>query len=383
MKPIFRSGMLAAGAASCALAAPLAHAQSSVTLYGIIDTGVEFVSHANAAGDHVVRMPAVTGELPSRWGLRGVEDLGGGYQAVFTLESGFNVRGGDLGQGGRLFGRQAFVGLKGGFGTIAFGRQYTMTYLALQGADIIGPDIYGLGSLDAYVPNGRADNAVSYLGTLHGVTLGATYSFGRDSAGTGNSPGQGTCAGQTPGNASECRDWSAMVKYDSAYFGAAVSYEEQRGGTGAAANFFDGVAPVAFTLSGGKDARLHASAYVQAAGAKIGAGWIGRHVSTGTPAAAGAHSDLFFLGASYAIKPDLIIDGEGYRIVNAAHDTRATMATLRGTYLLSKSTSLYAQSSYLWNSARARYAVSGGGAGTTPGAGMGQLGAMVGIKHLF
>ncbi|MDC6128884.1 porin, partial [Burkholderia gladioli] len=99
--------------------------------------------------------------------------------------------------------------------------------------------------------------------------------------------------------------------------------------------------------------------------------------------AAGAHSDLFFLGASYAVKPDFIVDGEGYRIVNAAHDTRATMATLRATYLLSKRTSVYAQSSYLWNSAHASYAVSGGGAGTTPGAGMGQLGAMVGVKHMF
>lgn len=292
MKTKTRNGLLAAGAC-CALAAPGAHAQSSVTLYGIIDTGVEFVSHANAAGDHVVRMPGVTGELPSRWGLRGSEDLGGGYQAVFTLESGFNVRGGDLGQGGRLFGRQAFVGLKSGFGTLAFGRQYTMTYLALQGADIIGPDIYGLGSFDAYVPNGRADNAVTYLGTYRGVTLGAAYSFGRDGAGTGNSPGQGTCAGQVPGDAVQCRNWSVMLKYDSAYFGAAASYEEQRGGTAAAANFFDGVAPVPFTSSGGKDARTHVSAYAQAAGAKIGAGWIGRRVSTGSPAAAGAHSDLF------------------------------------------------------------------------------------------
>lgn len=373
--------LLAAGA--CALAATGAHAQSSVTLYGIIDTGVEFVSHANAAGDHVVRMPGVTGELPSRWGLRGTEDLGGGYQAVFALESGFNVRGGDLGQGGRLFGRQAFVGLKSGFGTLAFGRQYTMTYLALQGADIIGPDIYGLGSFDAYVPNGRSDNAVTYVGTYRGVTLGAAYSFGRDGAGTGNSPGQGTCAGQVPGDATQCRNWSVMLKYDSAYFGAAASYEEQRGGTGAAANFFDGVAPVPFTSSGGKDARTHVSAYAQAAGAKIGAGWIGRRVSTGSPAAPGAHSDLFFVGASYAVKPDFIVDGEGYRIVNSAHDTRATMATLRATYLLTKRTAVYAQSSYLWNSAHARYAVSGGGPGTTPGEGMGQLGAMVGVRHMF
>ncbi|MDB5783684.1 porin, partial [Caballeronia mineralivorans] len=44
-----------------------AFAQSSVTLYGILDTGIEYVSHANAAGDHVVRMPGITGELPSRW----------------------------------------------------------------------------------------------------------------------------------------------------------------------------------------------------------------------------------------------------------------------------------------------------------------------------
>ncbi|WP_110421058.1 porin [Burkholderia vietnamiensis] len=373
--------LLAAGA--CALAASGAHAQSSVTLYGIIDTGVEFVSHANAAGDHVVRMPGVTGELPSRWGLRGTADLGGGYQAVFTLESGFNVRGGDPGQGGRLFGRQAFVGLKGGFGTRAFGRQYTMTYLALQGADIIGPDIYGLGSFDAYVPNGRADNAVTYVGTYRGVTLGAAYSFGRDGAGTGNSPGQGTCAGQVPGDAVQCRNWSVMLKYDSAYFGAAASYEEQRGGTGAGANFFDGVGPVPVTGSGGKDARTHVSAYAQAAGARLGAGWIGRRVSTGSPAAPGAHSDLFFVGASYAVKPAFIVDGEGYRIVTSAHDTRATMATLRATYLLSKRPAVYAQSSYLWNSAHARYAVSGGGAGTTPGAGMGQLGAMVGVRHMF
>ncbi|HYS63620.1 MAG TPA: porin, partial [Paraburkholderia sp.] len=50
-----------------ALASPAVFAQSSVTLYGIIDTGVEYVSHANANGDHVVRMPGVTGEVPSRW----------------------------------------------------------------------------------------------------------------------------------------------------------------------------------------------------------------------------------------------------------------------------------------------------------------------------
>ena len=104
-----RNGLL-----SCmlAFATSTAFAQSSVTLYGIIDTGVEYVSHANANGDSVIRMPGITGEYPSRWGLRGSEDLGGGYAAQFVLESGFNVRAGDLGQGGRLFGRQAWTGLE-------------------------------------------------------------------------------------------------------------------------------------------------------------------------------------------------------------------------------------------------------------------------------
>ncbi len=59
-------------------------AQGSVTLYGILDTGVEYVSQANSAGKGVVRMPAITGELPSRWGLRGSEDLGGGTVRIST-----------------------------------------------------------------------------------------------------------------------------------------------------------------------------------------------------------------------------------------------------------------------------------------------------------
>ncbi|ASW00914.1 porin [Paraburkholderia aromaticivorans] len=368
--------------ALCTLSTAAA-AQSSVTLYGIVDTGIEYVSHANASGGHVFRMPAVTGELPSRWGMRGLEDLGGGYSAVFTLESGFNVRDGSSGQGGRLFGRQAFVGVKSPYGTVAFGRQYTMTYLALIGADIIGPDIYGLGSLDAYVPNARADNAVTYIGTYRGVTLGASYSFGRDSAGTGNSPGQGTCAGSVPGQATQCRDWSVMLKYDAPYFGVAASYEEQRGGTNAQANFFDGIAPTSLGSAADKDARTHVSAYAQYAGAKIGAGWLGRRVATDSPAVPDVRSNLFFIGASYTVTPALLVDGEVFRIVNSDHDSRATMGTLRTTYLLSKRSSVYAQASYLANSAKARYSVSGGGGGTTPAAGIGQTGAMVGIKHMF
>ncbi|WP_321867826.1 porin [Paraburkholderia tropica] len=360
-----------------------AYAQSSVTLYGIIDTGVEYVSHANAAGDSLVRMPAITGSLPSRWGLRGTEDLGGGLKALFTLESGFNVRGGDMGQGGRLFGRQAWVGLGSNYGTLTFGRQYTMTYIALLENEIMGPAIYSLGSLDAYVPNARSDNTIAYKGTFSGLTVGLTYSFGRDSAGTGNSPGQGTCAGSVPGDFQQCKQWSAMLKYDTSHFGAVVSYDQQRGGTNAAANFFDGVATTPITSSGDKDTRIQANAYVNYYGLKVSGGWLGRWVEPGNAAVASVRSDIYYLGAQYFITPFVVVDGAVYRVLNAEHDTRATLGTVRTTYLLSKATAVYAQVGYLGNSAHARYGLSSGGAGATPAEGANQTGVMLGVRHLF
>jgi predicted porin len=368
--------LLAGGCAS-------AFAQSSVTLYGIVDTGVEYVSHANAAGDSVVRMPGITGSLPSRWGFRGVEDLGGGLKTVFVLESGFNLRGGDSGQGGRLFGRQAWVGLSSNYGTLSFGRQYTMTYIALLENEVMGPAIYSLGSLDAYVPNARSDNSIVYKGTFSGVTLGATYSFGRDSTGTGNSPGQGTCAGSVPGDFQQCHQWSVMLKYDATNFGAVASYDQQRGGTNAAASFFDGVATTPLTSSGDKDTRIQANAYFKYAGATVSGGWLGRWVDPGNAAVASVRSDIYYLGARYLFTPALSVDGAVYRVLNAQHDTRATLGTVRAMYLLSKATAVYTQVGYLANSAHARYSVSSGGAGATPAAGANQTGVMLGMRHLF
>ncbi|MFM0348633.1 porin [Paraburkholderia sp. RL17-347-BIC-D] len=360
-----------------------AFAQSSVTLYGLIDTGIEYVSHANSAGDHVVRMPAISGELPSRWGIRGTEDLGGGWKAIFTLENGFNTRAGDIGQGGRLFGRQAWVGIDGPWGALTFGRQYNMVYWALSDADMLGPDVHGIGALDNYLPNARSDNSIVYKGTYKGVTVGASYSFGRDAAGTGNSPGQGTCAGQVPGQFNPCHEWSAMLKYDAASFGVATAYDEQRGGANAAANFFDGIGTFPIASGADKDTRIVANGYVKFAGLKVGAGWLGRHVETNAAAAPDVRSNLYFVGAQYFVTPSFVIDGEGFRIVVREQDARATMTTLRATYFLSKATAVYIGGTYLWNSAKARFSASVGGGGTTPAAGMGQFATMAGIRHLF
>jgi predicted porin len=102
-----------------------AHAQSTVTLYGIVDVGIAYTSNqTTGAGGKSLWQMANGNESGSRWGLTGAEDLGSGLKAVFKLENGFNPSNGGLGQGGREFGRQAYVGLSGDFGAVTLGRQY-------------------------------------------------------------------------------------------------------------------------------------------------------------------------------------------------------------------------------------------------------------------
>src|SRR5260370_40867418 len=87
--------------------APAARAQSSVSLYGLIDAGLGFVK-TNSGNQYGMGNGSLNGD---RWGLKGSEDLGGGLQALFQIESGFDVGTGQLQQGNREFGRQAFVGV--------------------------------------------------------------------------------------------------------------------------------------------------------------------------------------------------------------------------------------------------------------------------------
>src|ERR1700750_1194122 len=101
--------------------ASVAHAQSSVTLYGIVNEGINYIN--NQGGGSVIG--AIKGQTNgSRWGLRGSEDLGGGMKAIFDLENGFDGSAGTLSQGGRLFGRSAWMGLQTPYGRLTMGRQY-------------------------------------------------------------------------------------------------------------------------------------------------------------------------------------------------------------------------------------------------------------------
>lgn len=158
----------------------VAHAQSSVTLYGIIDEGLDYTN--NVKGHDLLALSS--GDVQgSRWGLKGKEDLGGGLAAVFQLENGFNVNSGKLGQEGQEFGRQAYVGVTSTtFGALTFGRQYDSLVDYLAPMTVNGN--WGGGMFSHPYDNDNTDNtfrinnAVKYASVNYaGFSFGGAYAF--------------------------------------------------------------------------------------------------------------------------------------------------------------------------------------------------------------
>ncbi|EUC20240.1 UNVERIFIED_ORG: putative porin [Burkholderia sp. CF145] len=164
-----------------AAATPLAFAQSSVTLYGIVDEAIRYQTNAGPGGDDQVVMTSGP-ETHSRWGLKGSEDLGGGWSAVFHLENGFEAFNGTLHVPGTLFSRQAYVGLSNDkWGALTFGRQYAPAYDTL--GDIFDPLTVGNYWQNSWPYNNignylEINNAVKYKGTFYNLAIDALYGFG-------------------------------------------------------------------------------------------------------------------------------------------------------------------------------------------------------------
>lgn len=165
-------------AACCA--ATSAFAQSSVTLFGLIDTTIRYSTNDNRAGDNKLQM--MDGYLTgNRWGLRGTEDLGGGTQAIYMLESGFSPDTGALQQGGRLFGRQAYVGFKMPYGgQLTMGRQYTIAAEIIPTYEATGVGLNPNVGYTSFNYDGlRYDNTIRYGHNFGGGFTGAVgYTFG-------------------------------------------------------------------------------------------------------------------------------------------------------------------------------------------------------------
>jgi predicted porin len=199
--------LLVAGAS---LAAASAHAQSSVTLYGVADDAIAYVNNQKGSSNVYLAQ----GNLyASKFGLRGNEDLGGGTSAIFDLQAGYNLNTGAASTSGLLFNRQSYVGMQNKtYGTLTMGRQYT-PYLLFVGPLASSNWLTGAtgahpGDYDGLDTTVRINNAVTYTSpTYYGLSASALYGL----SGIAGSPGKG-------------QTFSGAIRYASGPIGLAAGY---------------------------------------------------------------------------------------------------------------------------------------------------------------
>lgn len=362
-------------ASAIAAGSATAYGQTSVTLYGLVDTSIEYVNNMAGPAPTGVRGPAdsriamTTGGIGgSRWGLRGTEDLGGNLKALFVLESGFLSDDGRLANSGRLFGRQAFVGLDSQYGKLTFGRQYSPVF-----------DIFANYVPAAYAPQYepltpflgryfREDNAAKYSGNFGPLKVSALWSFGVDTTAA-------TSAGEVPGNFRSGSAWGAAGDYTIGPVGLALAYDEVRVPTVA------GGAP-------GKSQKASVGLHYAQNRLDVMAGYRwGRDRNAADVET--QRDDFYWIGASYAyagaFQSTLAYYYDDLKTVGSARSTVANpwQVTFITRYFLSKRTSLYLSTAYSKN-ASLNFDSAVGGSTYTLGVGKNsQFGAALGVRAIF
>ncbi|ATF88903.1 porin [Burkholderia gladioli] len=366
-----RTALLAATGAS--LMAGSAHAQSSVTLYGIVDAGIEHINNTPTGGSLTRE---ASGNLSgSRWGLRGVEDLGNGMKAIFNLEDGFNINDGTTSQSTkglgtnaattqRLFGRQAWVGLRYSGQQLSLGRQNALLYDVSVPFDPMGASSrYSILSVD-YAMAARIDNSMKYVGTFGPVTVAAMYSTRYD-AGYGS---------EVPGAQLTGRFFSGELTYASGPFAATAVYEQRNSNTVATNTASERRAYAAATYTFGQIKGFAGYRWLRDSNAFQPVNPIvvqGGQAST---------ANLYYAGLQYYVTPAFQLTASGY--YQDVHGTNADpwLAVLMADYALSKRTDLYAVAGYARNKGNSALGVNGYG---TVAPGYNQTGITIGMRSKF
>ena len=340
------------------MVAGLAHAQSNVQVYGLIDAGVEHVNHANAAQGGATRVIS-GGKNTSRWGFKGTEDLGGGLKAVWGLEGGILM---DTGAAdGAMFKRQAFVGLEGGYGRLVIGRSFTTTYDFLIGVDPLGfaPNYSWSTSGGATGPSKYGmttafDTLIKYSGSAGEFKYGATIGLGEQA-----------------GNSTDSRKYAVAGSWTHDGLLIMTSYEEVNGNLLAA--------------TGKRDVTTvyHLAADYKTGPWRVSGGLRGYKLEAGKAATPDVRGDTLFGGVSYKTASDITLTGAVYHVdvknVAAGKDADPTMVVLRAMKALSKRTDLYVAAAH----ASAKNGQLVGLSRDDPGFASTQTGLTAGIQHRF
>ncbi|QGZ65210.1 porin [Paraburkholderia acidisoli] len=336
--------VMATGVASACLF-NTAYAQSSVTLYGVIDNAMEF---QNGGAGKVVR--ATSGGLyASRYGFKGSEDIGGGLKVNFQLEQGFSAMTGAAANSAEAFNRQAWVGLSGDFGEVRFGLQNTPQYIFInRELDPVAVMSMGSPMLNFNSLTIRVNNAISYFTpTMYGVTAQFMVAM-RDST---TKPSNGL------------QFYNAAVRYENGPFRVAAGYEQADSATGTSAlRLFN-------------------------AGASVGIGptrfFLAYHTERQTDDS--VKRDVFEGSGSWTISPaDMLAVMYGYEHDKTGQGNNAQQIGMTYEHYLSKRTTLYASAAFLQNRNQAKFTLNGTAyAGVTVAPGSNTRGVILGIVHTF
>jgi predicted porin len=388
------------------LASTAAFAQSNVTIYGSVDYGYSYRYDARTPNNFKDANSASTLDSGiaqgNRLGFKGVEDLGNGLKAVFLLESGFGIDTGASAQGGLLFGRQAYAGLTGGFGTLVGGRLYTPYYSLMLSIDpfangTVGAygNVYGADQ-DALLDPQRVNNAAAYISpSFGGFTVTGAYSNNALSDETVNSAVGATTAVTNGGRASNAHNntvYAVVGKYEGGPVMAALSYHNiQMGsaGTPPAAGAQVTQSYENYTLGGAFDAKV----------VKISAAYT-HSTKDRALSATDVKLDNYLIAAAVPIGKVTLKGSYIFSDGNSAACGNAQQYALGANYNLSKRTDLYTAYSLIDNDsvkASATVAACNRAAATNDGSNSGyaagatgtagsvpyQQGFTVGVRHTF
>lgn len=341
------------------IATSAAHAQSNITLYGVMDVGIEGLNNSldNNSG---VLVRQTSGSLAgARWGLRGVDDLGNGVKALFVVENGFGVNNGVPGQNGRLFGRQAYFGLTGQAGTVTVGRQQNLLFDVMIDYDPMQFASYSSAGHDAELV-GRADNSIKYRGNFSGLTLTAMYSSDVDATISDTAAVSDT---GLPAD-SAGRLYSAAVAYANGAFNVGAVYDRRQQAS---------IAGVDATAR-----RVYVGARYRLAKTDLYAAYRLLQLGVGPTQTT---ADLYWLGAAQHVTPTLQLAGGAYHTDVRGSDQDPTSYAMSLNYVLSKRTDLYLIASYAVNADGSNLGINGFGVNLAPGDN--QFGATAGFRHRF
>lgn len=359
------------------LASPLAvYAQSSVVMYGRLDGGFQYLNHITTGnGSTSTLWSAEGGDWGTTiWGMKGTEELGPGFAAIFKLETAPQITNGTTGGGGRLFSRRAFVGLDSDqWGTLQAGRNLFIDSDGVWEFDPMVQEAFSSASLVRGRNWQQTNNNVEYHSpVIQGFDVQGQYAFGNQTNGFNNGP-----------TGDFGRSDGVMLTYHYAHLLELRGiYDELRDSNGQMNNIF----------TSSREYFLGANVNIE----KVKIQGAYTHFSApDTPAGLADSANYWWLGATWTATQAWAITAAGFYVNigtgagDAQHDPsgHAAMYTLGTTYNLSKRTFLYGTVAYVDNSKQSNFSLLAnpreGTGSTSPIQGEGQTGAYVGILHQF